>query len=847
MTSEATGLTTRAEAQDTFVALLTTPFVSARVASARFAAVLQHRAQLTEWTGRLAYRLVIAGSVARLHRDPAGPQRTAAPAMGAPPSRRALTLVALTAAACEDADMTTTVQALSDEVRAISAGPGARVMPYNPDRRTERQAFLRGVNQLAGLGILLRRTTDEALLRQWEEDGTGVGAGFEVDRDALLQFTDPHTVALALRQPEVDDDHELISLELDDVVGLLAALDIASEHLPSDSDVVTAVLAARDAAKRVMELQAEAGDDGKIAEAAQSAADVSAASVAGHCDEHDLPRTRPEVAGVLTALSDYVSAIIVLEGKMSLVGPLSTAAEQAEEALDGLVAAAGTAAADAAEDRGTASRLRSQADAAGKALSKDAQEILREVSRLSKRIKDAGDVLKQLDASLLELVTQLARAQTVLEDTEGKRKSAEADREAAANRWWACVDSGLPRLRGVPDSPSRNVTAALENYRAARAMISPRNWPDSDQQHQFAQVVQNRWAAMVSDSSDLRSKLELLGGRSVQVISPGDGREDFPGSLQLIVDSTGTALAPPKAADRLSALLEQLQADYDDELTKTIDELLGSTFIEHLRDRLSEAETLRDDINKKLAQNPTAISGITLRLRRIPVTEERAANDVLDTLEQHFDMLPKPSQDRIRVFLSERITSAQEAARASGDPNWRSRLAEILDYRRWFELHLEYRTPRSESGDRPGGGWRSLERGDHGLLSGGAKVVTLMQPFIAALHGMYDQSGSGPRMLWLDEAFGGVDGTNKASMFRLLTSCDLDWLVAGPGIIANSAAVPMAAIYEVRRAPQPLPGVSLELAVWAGNELTHVMAPDPADLKDMTASDNVDEDNDALF
>jgi Protein of unknown function (DUF2398) len=75
MTFDATGLTTRAEAQDTFIALLTTPFVSARVAPVRFAAVLQHRTQLTEWTGRLAYRLVIAGSVARLHRDPAGPQR----------------------------------------------------------------------------------------------------------------------------------------------------------------------------------------------------------------------------------------------------------------------------------------------------------------------------------------------------------------------------------------------------------------------------------------------------------------------------------------------------------------------------------------------------------------------------------------------------------------------------------------------------------------------------------------------------------------------------------------------------------------------------------------------------
>ena len=213
MTSEATGLTTRAEAQDTFVALLTAPFVSARVTPARFAAVLQHRAQLTEWTGRLAYRLVIAGSVARLHRDPAGPQTTAAPAIGAPPSRRTLTLIALIAAACEDADMTTTVQSLSDEVRAISAAPGGRVMPYNPDRRTERQSFLRGVNQLTGLGILLRRTTDDALLRQWEEDGTGVGAGFEVDRDALLQFADPHTVALALRRPEADDEADADGLD----------------------------------------------------------------------------------------------------------------------------------------------------------------------------------------------------------------------------------------------------------------------------------------------------------------------------------------------------------------------------------------------------------------------------------------------------------------------------------------------------------------------------------------------------------------------------------------------------------------------------------------------------------
>lgn len=198
------GLTTRADAQDTFVGLLTAPLVSARVDAARFRAVIRHRALLSEWCARLGYRLVITGAVARLHRDPSGPQRTAAPPAWDPPPRRVLVLTALVAAACESTDVATTVQILSDEVRALSASPGARVTAYNPDRRPERQAFVRGIDQLAALGILLRRTSDEALLRQWEEEGTGIGGGFEIDQDALLQFTDPHTVSLALQPPAAD-------------------------------------------------------------------------------------------------------------------------------------------------------------------------------------------------------------------------------------------------------------------------------------------------------------------------------------------------------------------------------------------------------------------------------------------------------------------------------------------------------------------------------------------------------------------------------------------------------------------------------------------------------------------
>jgi len=640
---------------------------------------------------------------------------------------------------------------------------------------------------------------------------------------------------LGARLDEIATERDRITAELTVLDELLSTLDAAAERLPSDSEVVSAILRARDAARAAEDAAGEAELADQAERKARSAADTAAAEVATHCQEHDLPRVREEVEAVLTALAEYQSAISGLVSAMSLLPPLRTAAGQAADTVERCRAAYASAAEDAASDDEAALSLRAKAEAAQAALTKQAQEIIEEVGRLGRRIRDAEQALKQLTRDHGDLTGRKTKAEMILEQIEERREQAEADRKRCVDRWLGCVDSGLPRLRGLDDPAARHVTAALESVRAARAAISIRDWPDDPDA--AAHRVQGQWVRMTEAVAMLRSRLETLAGRSVRTVTPGDGDDDFPGAVEVVVDSTGASLAPPIAVETLSALLLRLQTDYDEELTKTINELLGSTFIEHLRDRLAEAERLRSDINAKLAQNPTSVSGLTLRLIRVPVSEERTANDVLAALERDFSLLPEATQEQLRSFLASRVSDAQEKARAAGDPDWRSRLAEILDYRRWFELRMEYRTPHSGLADGPAGGWRALDRGNHGLLSGGAKVVTLMQPFIAALHAMYDQSGIGPRMIWLDEAFGGVDSVNKAAMFRLLTSCDLDWLIAGPAIIANSSTVPLASIYEVRRAPQPLPGVSLELAVWTGNELTHIPAPDPADLPDLAAGE----------
>ena len=615
---------------------------------------------------------------------------------------------------------------------------------------------------------------------------------------------------------------------LDDVESTLAALNDAAERRPSDTLVVSAVLTLRQKHGWAIELAESAGTAAEDVRDKRAVLDQAAAASAIHAEAHGLPRAPTQVESVVTAIHEYRGAVRDLVSAMAHLPALHEAVSDAADVLEQARKTYDEAAADAAKDRTDAEQACTKAGAAQAALSREGQDLLHRFALLGKQVSEYDQKLSQLRGSLTTLVTERIKAQGKLEQVEQRREDAESLRQGAVDSWYECVDHGLPRLREVPDPSARHVTAALESARAARALITPRDWPDEPVA--AGHRVQNRWSQMVDAAVLLRSRLEPLGGRTVRTVPVGEGEETFPGAVEVVVDGTGAAQPPPTALATLSTLLARLQTDYDEELTKTINHLLGSTFIEHLRDRLVEAERLRVEINAKLAQNPTSTSGLTLRMIRFPVSEERAANDVLAALERGFTLLPEATQVQVRQFLTARVSDAQEAALAAGDPDWRSRLAEILDYRRWFELRMEYRAP---SGDGVRDSWRRLDRDDHSLLSGGAKVVTLLQPFVAALHAMYDQSGAGPRMMWLDEAFNGVDPDNRATMLRLLTSCDLDWLVAGPGPIANAATVPMAAMYEVRRAPRPFPGVSLELAVWSGNELTHVATPDPADLPDL--------------
>jgi len=127
-----------AERQRAFTTLLRSPVLDRHTHPDAWPLVRAHRAALGEWFAqRLGYRLVVTDSAARLFRLPVD-CAVVAPRRFRPPTRRVLVLAVL-AAAAEDAEDITTTQDLSDRVRVLSTHEDVELALYDPDRFAERQ------------------------------------------------------------------------------------------------------------------------------------------------------------------------------------------------------------------------------------------------------------------------------------------------------------------------------------------------------------------------------------------------------------------------------------------------------------------------------------------------------------------------------------------------------------------------------------------------------------------------------------------------------------------------------------------------------------------------------------
>jgi uncharacterized protein (TIGR02678 family) len=184
----------------TFLGLLCQPLVTVDLDQLLFRAVVRHAKHIDTFCRRLGYRRTHHGGAIRLDRSPLLGTVTAPSRPPDFPTRRVLALTALLAAACEEVEGGVTLVKLSDLVAEISANTDRNIRPYDPDLLTERRCLVKAASTLEFWGLLRKRATLVTDVTEWTENRSGIGAGYDVNRDALLLFVNPETLAVAAHQ-----------------------------------------------------------------------------------------------------------------------------------------------------------------------------------------------------------------------------------------------------------------------------------------------------------------------------------------------------------------------------------------------------------------------------------------------------------------------------------------------------------------------------------------------------------------------------------------------------------------------------------------------------------------------
>lgn len=258
----------------------------------------------------------------------------------------------------------------------------------------------------------------------------------------------------------------------------------------------------------------------------------------------------------------------------------------------------------------------------------------------------------------------------------------------------------------------------------------------------------------------------------------------------------GARLLPCQLKTRLEGDHQhQLQIVRERE-TELYEEFILRQVSSHIRELVGRVADWRDRVNL-LLKNRKLTNEEVLSIGWRPRPADRVTGvdmgRVVELLQQDPDKLPPEHVTELIGHFRTRVNEVREREkRGEQEQSFADALAEVLDYRLWFEFTLHSKLPGQE---------RQLVTDIRFTARSGAeKSLAMFIPLLAAAHARYETAAiDAPKLVGLDEAFAGVDEQNTKEMFRFLVELNFSWIMTSEKLWGVAETLPGCATYELVR------------------------------------------------
>lgn len=207
--------------------------------------------------------------------------------------------------------------------------------------------------------------------------------------------------------------------------------------------------------------------------------------------------------------------------------------------------------------------------------------------------------------------------------------------------------------------------------------------------------------------------------------------------------------------------------------------------------RIRETQNWVQEVRKLMASNPCR--NVRFDLIWAPNPDMISGGVSVDEMTQKAEIIDSLSEDAktpVYAFFRDRLEWAKREREIKKEETFSALVAEALDYRNWYKFQIKWQ--RAGEGDQ----WKDLNATSS--ISGGEGVMSMSPPLFAALAACYGKARiDAPRIVALDEAFVGVDQGNSDSLFEMLNTLEINYIINSCADLFLRSSVKNLAIYHL--------------------------------------------------